>query len=123
MWKWYILLSPIIIISIIGSASFVPLLVPAVLVLGIWALLRPSLALLLVFAAAGLPSILISLPGHTMRLVEPALLLCVVLVILYRPGAKLSISHALAILFTGIAFISFINVPDISTNSNAYAAD
>lgn len=149
MWKWHAFICPkievlpvseqygstrlylvagllfllITITSIIEPSSLIALLLLGVCVLGMWAFLRPHLVLLLIFAAAGLPSLLIPLPDHTMRLVEPALLLSIVLVILYRPFARLGISHALALLFTGLALISFINVPDVSTNLNALAAD
>jgi O-antigen/teichoic acid export membrane protein len=93
------------------------------LLLTILALLQPRFSLVLVFVAAGLPSLLINLPGHTMRLVEPALYLCILVSILRRPGVYLRYYHLLAALFIGIALISFLHMPQISTNPDAYAAD
>jgi O-antigen/teichoic acid export membrane protein len=93
------------------------------LLLSILALLQPRFSLVLVFIAAGLPSLLISLPGHTMRLVEPALYLCIVISIFRRPGVYLRYYHLLAMLFICIAVVSFLHMPQISTNPDAYAAD
>jgi O-antigen/teichoic acid export membrane protein len=93
------------------------------LLLTILALWQPRFSLVLVFVAAGLPSLLINLPGHTMRLVEPALYLCILVSILQRPVVYLRYYHLLAVLFIGIALVSFLHVPQISTNPDAYAAD
>jgi O-antigen/teichoic acid export membrane protein len=93
------------------------------LLLTVLALLQPRFSLILVFIAASLPSLLINLPGHTMRLVEPALYLCIVVSILRRPRVYLRYYHLLAVLFICIAVVSFLHMPQISTNPNAYAAD
>jgi O-antigen/teichoic acid export membrane protein len=93
------------------------------LVLIILASLQPRFSLVLVFIASGLPSLSINLPGHSMRLVELALYLCILVSILRRPGIYLRSYHLLALLFIAIAVISFLHIPQISTNPNAYAAD
>src|SRR5205807_462846 len=65
----------------------------SLLVLGVSVLCRPSFALLLLFIGAGLPSLLIPLPGHTIRLVEPALLLALLAILFKRPGLRLRLPH------------------------------
>src|SRR4051812_27588617 len=69
------------------------------LVAVVYLLLQPQLALLLVLLGAGLPSLQIPLPGHTMRPIELALLLCLMIIILRRPTMRLRFPHVLALLF------------------------
>lgn len=72
------LLLPLVVLgSTVDSSLFVLVALIIMLFVSIGAILRPGFALLLVFFGAGLPSVLIPLPDHTMRLIEPALLLCI----------------------------------------------
>ena len=90
----------------------------------IWLVLRyPWLALLLVLAGAGLPSLTVPLPGHTMRPVEAATYLCVLPVFMLRPRTQVKLPHILALLFMAIAVISFMHVPEISTNATVFGAN
>ncbi len=119
-----VLLFALIIVSCaLAPSPLWPLILLIVVGIGLWALCQPSFALLLVFAGAGLPSLLLPLPGHTMRPVEPALLLCLLVALLRRPLAPLRLSHLLALFFLAIAFISFIHVPQVASALNAYGAD
>src|SRR5579875_366565 len=104
--------SPLLVVAVVGVLS-----------IAIIAVLRPSVALFLVFAGAGLPSLLLPVPGHTVRPIEGALLLCVLAVIVRPSPIRLRLPHLLALLFMAIAIVSFIHVPTISTDPNAYAAD
>lgn len=106
-----------------SSSPLVPVALVVALILAVYAILRPGFALLLVLAGASLPSIIIPLSFHTMHLIEPALALCMLIVTLHRPSMRLRLPHLLALLFLGIAIISFIHVPTISTDPNADAAD
>ncbi|MBV9232272.1 MAG: O-antigen ligase family protein, partial [Chloroflexi bacterium] len=118
------LLLPLVVLgSTVDSSLFVLVALIVMLFVSIGAILRPGFALLLVFFGAGLPSVLIPLPDHTMRLIEPALLLCILVIILRHPYLKLRLPHLLALLFVVIAIISFVHVPEVSTDLNAYAAD
>jgi O-antigen/teichoic acid export membrane protein/O-antigen ligase len=119
-----ILLIVVIVGSALGTTSSL-LVVALLLVLGIclWALVQPGIALIAVFAGAGLPSFVWSLPGHAMRPIEPALLLCLFVVIVRRSSLYLRLPHLLALLFTAIAAISFIHVPQIATTANTVGAD
>lgn len=116
----------LLLLVVLGSAVGQPaLLIAEVLVgllLGVGALMRPRFALLLVFIGVSLPSLALILPGHTLRLAAPALFICIVIVIVRRPGIRLRYYHILALLFMGIAFLSFIHVIQSSTDPNAYAA-
>ena len=87
------------------------------------AIAQPCFALFLVFAGAGLPLFLLPVPGHTVRPIELALFLCVLAVLARPAGIRLRLPHLLALLFLGVAFISFLHVPEISTDLHAYAAD
>lgn len=93
------------------------------LAIGSGALLRPSIAVLLVFIGAGLPSLLVPLPGHNMRPLEAALWLGLLVIILRHPRLCLRLPHLLALLFLAIVVVSFIHVPEISTSPDAYTAD
>lgn len=109
-----------------GAADLSPFLAGALvgaLILAIFSMRRPIFALFLVFAGAGMPSLLLRLPIHTMRPIETALLLCLLAVVARRFRLRLRLPHLLSLLFLAIAIISFIHVPEISTNPNAYAAD
>jgi len=85
------------------------------------ALLYPRFAVLMTFACAGMPSLLLPFPGHTAHLLEPPLLLCVLIILLRRPDLQLRLPHLLALAFTAISVVSFIHVPEVATN--AYSAD
>lgn len=87
-----------------------------------FAVLRPHFALLLVFIAAGLPSLRPLLIGQAMHLIEPPLLLCLLAIIRWHPHLRLRLPHLLALLFVAIAIISFIHAPEISTK-DVYGAD
>ncbi len=86
-------------------------------------ILYPWLAALFVFLCAGIPSLQIQLPGHTIRPVELSLFLCVLLIFLSRPNFHLTVPHIFALLFLSIAFVSFIHVPEISTNATIFGAN
>ncbi len=123
LFVYSLLLLAIIYTSIKSSSPFVPIVIVVGVVIAVWAILRPSFALLLAFTGAGLPSLVIQLSFHSMRPVELGVALCVLIVVLYRPYLRLRLPHLLALLFLGIGIVSFIHVPDFSTNLNAYAAD
>jgi O-antigen ligase len=90
----------------------------------IWLVFRyPWLALLLVFTGAGLPSLTIPLPGHTLRPIEGAIYLCLLLVFVTRPRIQMKFPHILALLFMTVACISFIHMPEISTNASVFGAN
>lgn len=93
------------------------------LALAALAVVQPRFAMFFVFAGAGLPLLVLPIPGHTVRPIELALFLCVLVVIVRPSRIQLRLPHLLALLFMGIALVSFIHVPDISTDVNAYAAD
>jgi O-antigen/teichoic acid export membrane protein len=93
------------------------------LLLAIAALQRPSFALFLVFAGAGLASVVVPLSFHTMHSVEATLWLCLPIVFLRRPALRLRLPHLLALLFLGIGIVSFIHVPSFSTDLNAHTAN
>ncbi|HEU5227904.1 MAG TPA: O-antigen ligase family protein [Ktedonobacteraceae bacterium] len=87
------------------------------------AVARPQLALWLIFLGAGLPSLLVPLPGHTLRPIEGALVLALAIVILRRPTMRFRLPHLLMLLFLLIALISFIHVPARSSGLDSYGAD
>lgn len=110
-----------------GCSGYLPLFLPLSLAVGglvvVWAFYKPWLGPFLVFLGAGLPSLLIPLPGHTMRPVEVALFLCAALIIILRPHMRMRFAHVMALLFLGIGMISFWHVPVISQTLNSYGAD
>jgi O-antigen/teichoic acid export membrane protein len=129
-WRQVTLLSVfallLVLVVVCCTEHFSPFLAVALVIgLGVVALavVRPQFALLLIFLAAGFPSLLIPLPGHTMRPIEGALLLALAVIIVRRPTMRLSRSHLLMLLFIIIAIISFIHVPALSTGLNSYGAD
>ncbi len=85
--------------------------------------LRPRLALLLLFACTGLPSFALPLPGYHIHLTEPLTLLLPVVAILHRPTLRPGIPHLLALLFLGLAVLSFIHVPVLANEQSPYGAD
>jgi O-antigen ligase len=90
----------------------------------LWVVFRyPRLALLLIFASAGLPSLAIPLPGHTVRPIEMAIALSLLLILLLRPRLQLQKPHLFALLFLIMGGISFLHVPEISTNVNIPGAN
>jgi O-antigen ligase len=122
------ILTALLLLLAIGSCTVMrsPLVTMVVLAafLIIWLVFRyPWLALLLVLAGAGLPSLTAPLPGHTMRPVEVAVCLCLLLVLLVRPRVQLTFTHILALLFMTVACISFIHAPEISTNTQIFGAN
>lgn len=104
--------SPWIAVGLLGAVGIVAL-----------GMMRPLFALFLVFAGAGLPLFLLPIAGHTVRPIEFALLLCVLVIIVRPARIRLRLPHFLVLLFLGIALISFLHVPDFSTNANDFAAD
>jgi O-antigen/teichoic acid export membrane protein/O-antigen ligase len=90
--------------------------------LGLAALFRPGLALLLLFACAGLPSFVVHFPGHNMHLIEPATILLLGSIMLRRPSLRAGLPHLLAFLFLVLAILSFIHVP-ILAQDQPYGAD
>jgi O-antigen/teichoic acid export membrane protein len=106
-----------------GSSPFIVIAIMAALAVGVIAVRQPYFAIFLVFVSAGLPTLLLPIPGHTVRPIELALFLCFLAVLVHRCGMRLRLPHLLALLFLAITVISFIHVPEISTNLKAYAAD
>jgi O-antigen/teichoic acid export membrane protein len=104
--------SPFFSIALVGGLAIAAL-----------AFVYPQFALFLIFLAAGFPSLLIPLPGHTMRPIEGALFLALAVVIVRRPTLHFTLSHLLMLLFIIIALISFVHVPALSTGLNSYGAD
>ena len=100
----------------VSPTPFVAVALIAALTTAVFAVLYPQVALLLVFTGAGLPTLLIPLPGHPVRPIEAALLLCMLVILFHRPSLRLRLPHLLALLFMAIVIISFIYVPQISTD-------
>ncbi len=100
-----------------------PFIVVALLALIVLALCYPLIAVLLVVVCASVPSYTLPLPGYHLHLVEPAILLCILVIILRRARGLLSSTHLIAAAFLGIAIISFIHVPEFSSSSSPYGAD
>lgn len=144
LWKWYLaiahrsekarpwlrpllffvfvlLLGFVLLDCTISPSPFVAVALLVVAVVVILTIRYPQLALLFVFMGACLPSLQASLPGHV-HLVEPALLLCLLAMIVRRPSISIRLPQILALLFVAIAIISFIHAPEISQGS-VYGAD
>ncbi|MDQ2713690.1 MAG: O-antigen ligase family protein [Chloroflexota bacterium] len=117
----------LLIVVVAACTGYLSLAIAGGLIVGLAAMvflvLRPQFALLLVFLGAGLPSLLIPLPGHTMRPIELTLILCFMIVILRRPTMRPRFPHLLALLFLAIALISFLHVPAIARGLDSYGAD
>jgi O-antigen/teichoic acid export membrane protein/O-antigen ligase len=117
----------LLIMVVLACTGYISLFVVCGLIagLGVAALtiLWPQLSLLLVFLGAGLPSILIPVPGHTMRPLEVPLFLGFALIFVRRPTMRLRLPHILALLFLAIALVSFLHVPVIAQSLNDYGAD
>lgn len=94
-----------------------------VLAIGIVAMFRPRFALLLLFMGAGLPSIILPLPGHNMHLVEPITILLFLVIMVQRPPVHFSMPHLLGLLFIVLAIISFAHIPELASGSSSYGAD
>ena len=117
-----------LICTIILSCTFLASPLTACATLGtlgvLWLIvLYPWLAILFVFLCTSIPSMQIPLPVHTIRPAEISLFLCVLLIFLIRPKIRLEAPHVLALLFLAVAFISFIHVPEISTNATIFGAN
>ena len=117
------LLLLVIVCCTFGPSPLLPVALVAALTVAISGFIQPRLALFLVFTAAGLPRLLVPLPYHTMRLLEPLLFLCLLIILIQRPFLRLRLPHRLALLYLAIAIISFIHVPDISTSIYIDGAD
>ena len=100
-----------------------PFIIAAVSGLIVLAILYPPFAALLLIVCTSIPSYTLPLPGYHLHLVEPATLLCMLVVIVRRPQGWFSSIHLFAAAFLSIAFISFIHVPEFSSNSSPYGAD
>src|SRR5436853_7824978 len=79
------ILTALLLVLAIGSCTVMRSPLITILVLAafliVWLVFRyPWLALLLILAGAGLPSLTVPLPGHTMRPIEAAICLCLLLV-------------------------------------------
>lgn len=116
----FLLLTVVLGCTVNPSIAIAPIVVVAVI--GI-ALQKPSLALLLVFISAGFPSVLIPIPGHTVRPLELPLVLCLLIIVVKRPRFEFRLPHVLMVLFFLIALISFIHVPEFATDANIYGAN
>lgn len=117
------LLLLVIVFCTFGPSPLLAVALIASLAVAVSGFIQPRLALFLVFTAAGLPRLLVPLPGHTMRLLEPLLFLCLLIILIERPFMRLRLPHRLALLYLAIAVISFIHVPDISTSIYIDGAD
>ncbi|HEY7414858.1 MAG TPA: O-antigen ligase family protein, partial [Ktedonobacteraceae bacterium] len=111
-----VLLILVILICAVSPSPFLAIALIAILVVAVLAVRFPPMALLLVFLGAGFPTLLLPLPGHTLHMVEPPLLLCLFICIFQRTHLRLRLPHLLALLFLSMAVISFIHVPDVSTS-------
>ncbi len=120
----FALLLVLVIVGCTGNFSpFITVALLGCLTIAVVAVARPQLALWLIFLGAGLPSLLVPLPGHTMRPIEGALALALAVVILRRPTMRFRLPHLLMLLFLLIALISFIHVPARSNGLDSYGAD
>jgi O-antigen ligase len=63
------------------------------------------------------------LPSHTLRPLEIALFLCLLLIFMLRPPTQVKLPHILALLFMTVAVISFIHVPEISIRLDSLGAN
>jgi len=113
----------VVVVCTTGPSPLLTLVFCAALAVVIVAVAQPVVALFLVYLGAAFPAFLLPLPGHLLRPVEVGLTLCVMAAILRPARMRLRLPHLLALLFLGIAVISFIHVPTISTDPNTYAAD
>jgi O-antigen/teichoic acid export membrane protein len=109
-----VLLAVVVYLSTRNSTPLLAVAALAALALVVAAIARPALALLLVFVGAGLPSFLLQLSqgGHTIRPIELALALCLLIILLRRPGLQLQLPHMLMLLFFAICIVSYIHVPN-----------
>ncbi len=110
----------------LAQSAFITLAVFGVIGAAILAVIWPHVGLLLLYACAGLPALILPLPGYHMHLVEPVTALCFIVVIVRRPPARLFVPHLLALAFLILALISFIHVPEVASGAqgnNIYGAD
>jgi O-antigen/teichoic acid export membrane protein len=108
------------------QSQLITLIVFIVVAVALLSIARPVLALLVVGACAGLPALVLPIPGHHMHLVEPAVGLCLLTVFLRRPRTHFSAPHLFALAFLILAFISFAHVPEVAGStqgSDTYGAD
>lgn len=112
---------------VLACAGYLSLLVACGVIvgLGIVALMFrwPQISLLLVFFGAAFPSVLIPLPGHTMRPLEAPLFLVFALIVVRRPTMRVRLPHILALLFFALALISFFHMPVVAQSLSDYGAD
>ncbi|GAC1503796.1 MAG: hypothetical protein NVS2B12_15480 [Ktedonobacteraceae bacterium] len=80
------------------------------------ALIWPRMALVVLCACAGLPTLILPVAGQHIHLVEPAIVLCFFIVVIHRPPVRLSIAHVLALAFLLLALISFLHVPEVAAS-------
>ncbi len=106
-----------------SPSPLLPLVGVVALGVTLWAIRKPVVALLCVYGGTGLPSLLLPIPGHAMRPLEPALLLCLGGALAYRLPLRFRLPHLFMVVFLAIAVISFIHVPAITTAIVAYGAD
>lgn len=118
-----LLLVLVVVVSTTGPSPLLTLVFCAALAVVIVAVAQPVVALFLVYLGAAFPAFLLPVPGHLLRPVEVGLALCVLAVIVRPARMRLRLPHLLALLFLGIALVSFLHVPTISTDPNTYAAD
>jgi O-antigen/teichoic acid export membrane protein/O-antigen ligase len=118
-----LLLALVVIACTTGPSPFLTLVLSGALAVAIVAVAQPVVALFLVYLGAAFPALLLPVPGHLLRPVEVGLLLCVLAVVARPARMRLRLPHLLALLFLGIALVSFLHVPTISTDPNTYAAD
>ena len=113
----------VVVVCTIGPSPLILIAMAVILAVALVAVARPPVAICLVSLGAAFPALLLPVPGHLVRPVEGALLLCVLAVIARPVRMRLRLPHLLALLFIGIAIVSFIHVPTISTDPHTYAAD
>jgi O-antigen/teichoic acid export membrane protein len=118
-----LLLLLVILASTVGSSPLMVIMIIAAPALLVGAIMKPRLALQLIFIGAGFPALLLPLPGHNMRPVEAGLWVSFLVIVLWRPHLRLRLPHLLALVFLVIAALSFIHVPQISTSLDSYTAD
>ena len=104
--------------STIGPTPFLAVALIIGLGVFVFVLRNTQFVLLLIFAAAGLtmPDLVIPLPIHPIRPIEWAIVLCLIIIIIRRSSMRFRLPHFLALLFVAISIISFIHVPNFSSD-------
>ncbi len=109
-----ILIVGVVVACALGSSPLIAVALIVGFVFVVCATIRPTLALLLVFAGAAVPTLLVPLSGHPLRPIELGIYLCLLVIVFRRSTTTLRLPQLLGLLFVGIAVVSFIHVPEIT---------